>query len=210
MCEVCTINTQSINCNHNFKLIKPYIGKLNKQKLAHRAKQMCDSTILEQNIMKLFEGLKLIIPEGEVELKGMTVKSWLTHIALHHPKGYRGFVKQMLGVFGGRGYNQFLDYPLIAVKLNQLFCEQNRYKWKDERVDDKDWFDLASECVKLLLWDDRHDLYQNLPYTLDDLYKLAKEDLAGTFWHDIAKILIESFNCDGSGNICHKFEVEEN
>jgi hypothetical protein len=97
--------------------------------------------------------------------------------------GYENFFNLFIQYVGGRGYNQFLDYGLFALKLNNIFGK--------EIIDGKF---IAPEMTFSLLHDDRHDLYQNLPYGIQKC-KIENK------WKLATIALIESFNENGTGDV---------
>ncbi len=111
--------------------------------------------------------------------------------------GCETFSYNMFNWFGGRAYNEFLDYGLCALKFHNLFQNKYRYLQQD---------DFVTEIINRLLFDDRHDLYQNAPYYLKDLYELNKnkQKELKDFWKDVSVILIDCFNENGTGDVSHK------
>jgi hypothetical protein len=118
--------------------------------------------------------------------------------ATYMDKRFFGLCSQYLG---GRSYNKFLDYSLLAIKLNHIY---NKY-WTPG-VDNK-WESMRSAILNLLA-DDRHDMYQNIPYELEEVAETLG-DKQGEFWSDVVDAMIECINVEGTGDIAHTFEIEE-
>ena len=111
----------------------------------------------------------------------------------------RGFFNFTIQYLGGRSYNKFLDYALFAVKLDGIY--RKYLYWQDGT-----WEEMK-EGIEDLLFDDRHDLWQNLPYILDRVIDIANgnenpisvEDVQN-FWRDVTTAMIECINIEGTGN----------
>ena len=112
----------------------------------------------------------------------------------------RGFFRFCSQWLGGRGYNEFLDYSLFAIKLNHIYHEH------DHPGIDNEW-ERMEEAITNLLADDRHDMYQNIPYELDDVAATLKDP--AKFWSDVVDAMIECINVHGTGDVAHKFIIEE-
>jgi hypothetical protein len=112
--------------------------------------------------MKLLEALR----ESEIGIpKNGRVKSHLRYYRGKESVGSKAFCITMFSWFGGRVYNQFLDYSLLAIKVAYIFRDFNydlysKIEWKDKK-----------DLVEYLLYDDRHDLWQNAPYILERMEK---------------------------------------
>jgi len=107
------------------------------------------------------------------------------------------------GYLGGRGYNNFLDYSLLAIKLNAIFKKYNR------GAENLPWKKI-NEAVICLLTDDRHDMYQNIPYFLGDIVKeITTLDKKKAFWADVATSLIECINVNGTYDVSVNFSILE-
>lgn len=71
----------------------------------------------------------------------------------------------LVHIFGTRSLNGFLDYDRLSDNLIKRF--QSSKKQQSSR----DWEYIA----EIIREDDRHDLYQNLPYYMNDMCKVHKE-----------------------------------
>jgi len=118
------------------------------------------------------------------------------------------FAKCLFSVICGRGYNEFMDYSLMAIKFNAMF--------QDIDVDDSAWYGKEGDTgdikklITNLLWDDRHDLWQNAPYQLDRIYidvKNAKDKEA--FWLRVADIMVDCINVHGTEDVSVSFIIKE-
>ncbi len=103
---------------------------------------------------------------------------------------------------GGRSYNGFLDYSLFAIKLNVIY---NNHCWLESDCSGK----RMEEAIMRLLMDDRHDMWQNIPYALIDVAKGLPSDKKEAFWSDIVDALIDCVNIKGTGDISPTFKVLE-
>lgn len=119
-------------------------------------------------------------------------------------KNDRKFFMDVIQYLGGRSYNKFLDYSLFAIKIVGIY--RKYLYWHDTA-----WHTLHDEdgdgVVNRLLFDDRHDLWQNLPYILDDAINKANADKkpitienVNAFWSAIVTALIECINLDGTSD----------
>lgn len=123
----------------------------------------------------------------------------------------RKFANFLINWIGGRSYNGFLDYSLLAIKMNRLFSNEMRHAipsicWFGKDGDIGDIKDLIGD----LLWDDRHDLYQNMPYILDRIYKEMKDGPGKShFWTLITDAIIDCINVHGTGDVAFKFHIPE-
>ena len=119
-----------------------------------------------------------------------------------------GFSHHLLGWLGGRSYNNFLDYSLLAIKLNYMFGHMKSVPnvlWfgKDEDMG------LIKELINHLLYDDRHDLWQNMPYILGEIYiKIKEGPEKDNFWKHIVNAIIDC-NVNGTGDVSASYIVEE-
>lgn len=113
--------------------------------------------------------------------------------------GDADFVQTMFSFYGGRGYNQFLDYKLLAIKFAVMLDKFHL-----------DGYEKVYEIVSHLFFDDRHDMYQNIPYYLQDLIELnveRKKDILSS----VAYALIDCFNVNGTEDInSENFVIKEN
>ena len=121
----------------------------------------------------------------------------------------RKFCYYLLNVLGCRSYNEFLDYSLIAIKINSLFKSM-------KGIPNVCWFGnnknkgLIKKLIEDLLYDDRHDLYQNMIYALDEIYKQIKEkETKDFFWGSIVDILIDCINTEGTEDVSANFVIKE-
>ena len=150
--------------------------------------------------MRLLQMLSDIF--GKVELKE-SVKAMFQEKRAE-VKDDKVFFNRVIQYLGGRGYNEFLDYGLFALKLKELF---GPIWWK---VSDKDSGHPCKEALDRLLLDDRHDLWQNLPYYLEEIegaYK-TEEDKAA-FYKKVVDALIECINVHGTGDRAYTFVIKE-
>lgn len=115
------------------------------------------------------------------------------------------FFNSIISYLGGRGYNEFLDYSLLAIKLNAIY---NKHCFLVEGTWDK-----MQEAISKLLTDDRHDLWQNLPYHLGDISEAIQKkngsEKAAAFWSDVVDALIDCINVNGTGDISVNLTIEE-
>ena len=107
------------------------------------------------------------------------------------------FFHLIIQFLGGRSYNCFLDYSLFAIKLNYIHdkCIPNSYNT----------WEKMKEGIDYLLADDRHDLWQNLPYVLDDVIKEDEHQPISEvgiekFWAAVVTAIIECINVEGTGD----------
>lgn len=110
--------------------------------------------------------------------------------------GSRKFCSTMLYWFGNRSYNKFLDYSLLAIKFANWYT--HRVKTKN---DTDDAYIICRDIVTHLLWDDRHDMWQNIPYLIDKL------DVDISFYNLLAQWIIECFNVYGTGDLSVKWNL---
>jgi hypothetical protein len=108
--------------------------------------------------------------------------------------GPEKFFSLVIMYLGGRGYNEFLDYSLFFLKLRKIFEDCSDIEEKETEL-----FLISDQLCHRLLWDDRHDLYQNLPYIL--------EELPYNRYDKVCVALIESFNPKGTGDIIYKHSI---
>lgn len=115
------------------------------------------------------------------------------------------FFYLMIQYLGGRSYNRFLDYSLLAIKLNDIHDKHCfLVPGTSEDID---------QAVTKLLNDDRHDLWQNLPYYLEDITKAVEEkhgaDKVKAFWFDVVGAVVDCINVRGTGDVSVNFTIEE-
>ena len=115
------------------------------------------------------------------------------------------FFNLMIQYLGGRSYNKFLDYSLLAIKFNAVYdkhCFLVPGTWEETK-----------KAILDLLADDRHDLWQNLPYRLDSISKAIEEkkgpEKVDAFWADVVDAVIDCINIEGTGDISVNFAIEE-
>jgi hypothetical protein len=114
----------------------------------------------------------------------------------------RGFFMLCCNYLGGRGYNEFLDYSLFAIKLNQIFNDTNLYS--------SGYGDRMREAISNLLHDDRHDMYQNIPCELDDYVKgFKKPEYVAKFWASVVDAMIDCINVAGTEDVSVNFTIRE-
>jgi hypothetical protein len=114
----------------------------------------------------------------------------------------RGFFNICATYLGGRSYNKFLDYSLFAIKLNRIWA---KHCWLEKG---SDWTEMWAAIMNLLT-DDRHDMYQNVPYELDAAVKDMSDEKKVAFWGDVATTLIECINVNGTGDVSFRFRIDE-
>jgi len=104
-----------------------------------------------------------------------------------------------LGFLGGRGYNQFLDYGLLLLKVSQYF---KGIMWNGDFLEE--YTKTIADLYHFLMFDDRHDLWQNLPYALDKMipgFSVNDEDSRDMgVYLKLCEMLIECINEDGTGD----------
>lgn len=127
--------------------------------------------------------------------------------------GSEAFSLVMFDVFCARRYNSFMDYGSMALKISRMFADRYPY-YKPLSTNDCDNDESCAHLiVDRLLFDDRHDCYQNVPYLLEDFIKSNIDSFGDKekdeFWTLIANILITSFNCSGTSDILWKQTIEE-
>ena len=101
-----------------------------------------------------------------------------------------------LGFIGCRSYNQFLDYGLLLVRLSKYI--DNRDRAISYANSDKKHLDALADLYFRLMFDDRHDLWQNLPCILDTLIPAWRSD--SLVCRELCEILVSCINNDGTGN----------
>lgn len=119
------------------------------------------------------------------------------------------FCNHLINCLGSKDYNNFLDYSLLAIKLNHMLKHMRGVPdilWFGEDEDEG----LIKEVINDLLYDDRHDLYQNMPYILEDIYTKIKDGPEkDVFWKCIVNIIIECINVHGTGDVSTSYSVKE-
>ena len=115
----------------------------------------------------------------------------------------KGFFILCCNYLGGRGYNEFLDYSLFAIKLNYIFG-----KYRFDKGADFNWKDVKEAIIDLLM-DDRHDMYQNIPCGIEEMLKDSSKEIQSKVYSDIVDSLIDCVNTEGTGNISHTFNIKE-
>ena len=122
----------------------------------------------------------------------------------------RDFFNYLIDWLGGRSYNKFLDYSLLAIKINYIFKnmqgvnEDSWYGTKGNDVGD------IKNIINCLLYDDRHDLCQNMPYALDRVYDLMKEGKdKDNFWKYMVNAVISCINTRGTGDTTECLIISE-
>lgn len=136
-------------------------------------------------------------------LNGTSIKEFFQEMRKAESNSDREFFMLCIGYLGGRGYNEFLDYSLFAIKLNVIFNKYHLYTnvWSRMR-----------EAITNLLFDDRHDYFQNGACELDDFAKGFKgehEDKAEEFWSLVVDGMIECINVNGTGDVSVNFTIPE-
>ena len=158
--------------------------------------------------MKVVELLKdLFFFSEDVKIVESSIKKTFEH----HRNLYnddKRFFNAVIHYLGGRGYNEFLDYSLFATKLNVIF-EKHWYDIPENIMDKYERIEEhpCSEAVTGLLFDDRHDLYQNLPYQLDDIEK--GQENKEEFWKKVTNALIECINVNGTEDVSCAWKINE-
>jgi hypothetical protein len=106
--------------------------------------------------------------------------------------GAEKFIQSSIPMFCGRSFNEFFDYGLFLLKLQHI------YKGVFNSIDtpiynEEGVYKLVDEAT-YLLFDDRHDYYQNY-----DFMSMSQEKL-----DDVAIAFIECINTAGTGDISYK------
>jgi hypothetical protein len=115
------------------------------------------------------------------------------------------FFLLLIQYIGGRGYNNFLDYGLYALKLKELldplwFCAAENTSKEPP----------ARHAIDSLMYDDRHDLWQNLPYSIQEIEScLPTEEEKKLFMGNVLDALIECINVRGTGDTMFTSIVKE-
>ncbi len=104
---------------------------------------------------------------------------------------------------GGRGYNEFFDYSLFAIKLNSIHHKLNSNGWVEGSRE------KMTEVILDLLADDRHDMWQNTPLLLDKIATLLDSEMQGFFWSDVVDAMIRCINVYGTGDVSVNFVIKE-
>lgn len=112
------------------------------------------------------------------------------------------FFNMIIQYLGGRGYNNFLDYSLLTIKMRHIL---DPVWWNVE----KDGENVCRALVMLILLDDRHDLWQNMPYYMDDICKAAGPEMATLLRSQTLDAVIDCISVDGVGDVSMNFTVEE-
>lgn len=113
----------------------------------------------------------------------------------------KGFFYWIIQYLGGRSYNCYLDYSLFAIKINTIMDQF--HTWKEGQNES------MKEAVEDLLWDDRHDCWQNLPYSLERFVEPMEKEKQEIFWDLIVEAMIQCINVEGTGDVSPKFYVKE-
>jgi len=151
--------------------------------------------------MKVLQLLNAIFKDAQVQL---SVKE-----EFQHQREIRGddraFFEMVIQYLGGRGYNEYLDYSLFAVKLAKIFSDSSV-----NSVPGANGLSPQDEAVISLLYDDRHDLWQNLPYSLASIANdMEDPEEQKQFYTNVVSAMIECINVSGTGNVAHKFHIKE-
>ena len=117
----------------------------------------------------------------------------------------KAFFEMVIQYLGGRGYNGYLDYSLFAIKLAKI-CSDSSVN----SAPGANGLEPSYEVVISLLYGDRHDLWQNLPYSLASI----ADDMEGPeeqkqFYTNVVAAMIECINVAGTGDVVHKFHIKE-
>jgi hypothetical protein len=114
----------------------------------------------------------------------------------------RAFFRCCSQLLGGRGYNEFLDYSLFAIKLNKISNDMPLSCRAPQKG--------ILKAISNLLHDDRHDMYQNIPYELDEYAQgLIVSDNLNKFWEAVVDAMIDCINVNGTGDISTNFVITE-
>ena len=152
--------------------------------------------------MKIFNMLSGMF--NKLPNPGQSVKGFIKEQRPNFGKD-ANFFNLMIRYLGSRSYNEFLDYSLLAIKLNAIY---NKHCFLVEGT----WDEMQGAISKLLT-DDRHDLWQNLPYYLDDASRAIEKkngaEKVSAFWADVVDALIDCINVNGTGDISVNFTIEE-
>lgn len=127
--------------------------------------------------------------------------------------GHEKFSRRMLYTYGSRSYNNYLDYQLLACKFANLFDKLANSTWTTNFSSEMnnfvgDCWEEVDDIVTNLFFDDRHDMYQNIPYSLDKISEKFSASDKEKLWEKISNILIESFQ-EVPGIEIHSFSYYE-
>jgi len=95
---------------------------------------------------------------------------------------------QIIRYLGNRGYNCFLDYGQLLLKLTRFLITSDLVKYSSEL------HKRLHQLYYYLMLDDRHDLYQNLPYELEKVEVTDETQ----YWYQLSRILVACLNEDGT------------
>ncbi len=123
--------------------------------------------------------------------------------------GGEDFSGLFFSMFCGRGYNQFVDYGAMALKLARLIHVDLWDHVQSANTPHAGERHCVGEMVCKLLFDDRHDCYQNVPYYIADFIKANPKLDVMAFWLSISDILIDSFNIHGTGDLVWRAKPED-
>lgn len=153
--------------------------------------------------MKILDMLSDVFDELPGAHKG--VKEFINEQKEDYEGTTRDFFHLIIQYLGGRSYNEFLDYSLLAIKLNAIHDKHCfLVSGTSEDVD---------KAITKLLTDDRHDLWQNLPYYMDDVAKAVEKkkgaEKANNFWIAVVDAVIDCVNVNGTGDVSVNFTIKE-
>jgi len=96
---------------------------------------------------------------------------------------------EMIRYLGNRVYNRYLDYGALLLGITWIVKESGTVEFSYNAVK------VMQKVYFYLMFDDRHDLYQNLPGELDRL-ELTNRDM---FWRLVSAIVVTCINEEGTG-----------
>lgn len=133
---------------------------------------------------------------------GSSINKFFQRMREEHKGGDKSFFHKCIQYLGGRGYNEFLDYSLFAIKLNVIF---NKYY-----LDSDQWRPMR-EAITNLLFDDRHDYWQNGPSELTEFAEGFgdNDDIKDSFWELVVDSMLECINVEGTEDVSVKFVIIE-
>jgi hypothetical protein len=125
--------------------------------------------------------------------------------------GARDFCGHFFNHFCSRPEGEFVDYGLLALKLKahlEINYPYGDFEYEAPR-ERRGHEDLLQDLVSDLLWDDRHDCYQNVLPNLEEFLTINsnKIDKFFSFWEEIAEILISCFNTEGTKDVIWKKDL---
>jgi len=118
--------------------------------------------------------------------------------------GDKKFVSRMIYWTGCRSFNRFEEHGLLALNLANFF------NFTFSCFNTLDFSEVViKELVGEYLFDDRHDIYQNIPYTLEEILKASTEEEKEEILAFFAKIYIDCFNPNGTAETSSLWKYPE-